>query len=185
MVLDKAAMNPRHVVAAAHLKLFDAIVARRENKRPEADANAQAAAELFSKIGWPFCRAMALEVAGDDSSALAAYVSIGDRRDQERLEELLGSRHRRGRGGTALTPREREVVAHVTAGRSNREIAAELSISERTVEHHLESIFSRLGIRSRAQLIAMDLRGLVETDPDMGTRRDTGWVQTPMHKPGG
>jgi DNA-binding CsgD family transcriptional regulator/tetratricopeptide (TPR) repeat protein len=169
LALEKAAENPQHVVAAAHLKLFDAIVAKRENKSEETAAKASEAAELFAQIGWPYCRAMAEEVAGDQTSALTIYSSIGDRRDQERLESILGPRHRRGRSGTTLTPREREVVAQVTAGKSNREIASALVISERTVEHHLESIFNRLGIRSRAQLIALGFGGLVQAAPKLPT----------------
>jgi len=169
LALEKAAANPKHVVAAAHLRLFDAIVAQRENQSQGAIEKAHEAARLFAQIGWPYCQATALEVAGDQSSALMIYIRIGDRRDQERLESILGPRHRRGRSGTSLTPRESEVVAQVTAGKSNREIAAALSISERTVEHHLESIFNRLGIRSRAQLIAMGFGGLVQGAPDLPT----------------
>ena len=169
VALEKAASNPKHVVATAHLELFDAIVGKRENNSEAATVGAQQAARLFAQIGWPYCQATALEIAGEQTAALTIYTSIGDRRDQERLETTLEPRHRRGRSGTALTPRERDVVTHVTAGKSNREIAAALSISERTVEHHLESIFNRLGIRSRAQLIALGFGGLVQGVPQLHT----------------
>jgi DNA-binding CsgD family transcriptional regulator len=50
-----------------------------------------------------------------------------------------------------LTPREREVAAHLARGRSNREIAAALVVSERTVEYHVGNILGKLGLTSRAQ----------------------------------
>ena len=52
-----------------------------------------------------------------------------------------------------LTAREHEVVALVALGRSNHEIAASLSISEKTVRNHLTRIFEKLGVSSRAQAI--------------------------------
>jgi predicted ATPase/DNA-binding CsgD family transcriptional regulator len=52
----------------------------------------------------------------------------------------------------ALTGREREIVVRVLRGLTNRGIAAELVISERTVEWHVSNILKRLGLRSRAQL---------------------------------
>jgi DNA-binding NarL/FixJ family response regulator len=51
-----------------------------------------------------------------------------------------------------LTPRQLEVVAQVVAGRSNKEIATRLSVSEETVKHHLTHIFERLGISNRVEL---------------------------------
>jgi DNA-binding NarL/FixJ family response regulator len=53
-----------------------------------------------------------------------------------------------------LTPREREVAALVGRGLSNRMIADELSISVATVERHVANIFTRLDVRSRAQVAA-------------------------------
>jgi DNA-binding NarL/FixJ family response regulator len=53
-----------------------------------------------------------------------------------------------------LTRRENEVAAAVARGLTNRQIAAELVISEGTVGVHLEHIFGKLEIRSRAQLAA-------------------------------
>ena len=48
-----------------------------------------------------------------------------------------------------LTDREREVLSHVAAGETNREIAAAVGISEHTVARHLSSIFDKLGVTSR------------------------------------
>ncbi|HEX2700093.1 MAG TPA: LuxR C-terminal-related transcriptional regulator [Acidimicrobiales bacterium] len=54
----------------------------------------------------------------------------------------------------ALSTREREVLAQVAAGRTNRQIAAELFISEHTVGRHVENIFTKLGVTSRAAATA-------------------------------
>ena len=53
-----------------------------------------------------------------------------------------------------LTARERDTVRGVLAGRSNKEIANFLAISPRTVEHHLTSVFRKLGVASRTALLA-------------------------------
>jgi predicted ATPase/DNA-binding CsgD family transcriptional regulator len=54
--------------------------------------------------------------------------------------------------GGGLTAREHEIAVHVASGLSNREIAARLFISKRTVDAHVEHIFGKLGISSRVQL---------------------------------
>jgi DNA-binding NarL/FixJ family response regulator len=53
-----------------------------------------------------------------------------------------------------LTRREREVAAHIAAGRANREIAEALFVSERTVEAHVANILRKLGASSRAGIAA-------------------------------
>jgi len=61
-----------------------------------------------------------------------------------------------------LSPREREVVALVAVGMSNREIAERLVISEHTVHRHVTSILRKLGLRSRAAAASLAARhGLV------------------------
>ena len=57
-----------------------------------------------------------------------------------------------GRGPGALTPRQREIAQLVARGRSNRQIAAELHISERTAENHLRNIMITLGVSNRVQV---------------------------------
>jgi DNA-binding NarL/FixJ family response regulator len=51
-----------------------------------------------------------------------------------------------------LTRREKEIAALVAAGLGNREIAARLFLSKRTVDSHMEHIFTKLGFSSRTQL---------------------------------
>jgi DNA-binding NarL/FixJ family response regulator len=62
-----------------------------------------------------------------------------------------------------LTPRETEVVKLIAEGQMNREIAAELTISEKTVERHRANILGKLGMRDRVELTRYAIRrGLVE-----------------------
>ena len=53
-----------------------------------------------------------------------------------------------------LTPRELQVLRLVAAGRTNRAIAAELVLSERTGDRHVSNIFTKLGVSSRAAATA-------------------------------
>ncbi len=57
----------------------------------------------------------------------------------------------------ALRPREAEVLRRLATGQRNREIAAELSISENTVKFHVANIYRKLGVRSRAAAAALYL----------------------------
>ena len=57
-----------------------------------------------------------------------------------------------------LSPRERQIMAAVARGLSNRAIAAEVGIAEQTVKNHLSSIFQKLQITSRVQLALMAVR---------------------------
>jgi DNA-binding NarL/FixJ family response regulator len=62
-----------------------------------------------------------------------------------------------------LTPRESQVVKLIAEGRSNREIAAELVISDKTVERHRANILEKLGMHDRVELTRYAIRrGLVE-----------------------
>lgn len=63
---------------------------------------------------------------------------------------------------TALTPREREIVVLIAQGRSNRDIAESLVISERTARTHVSHVLTKLGLRSRTQAALWAVReGLV------------------------
>ena len=58
----------------------------------------------------------------------------------------------------ALTPREREVLQHLTRGSSNKEIANALCVSENTVKNHLKNILAKLHLQNRVQAVAFALR---------------------------
>jgi DNA-binding NarL/FixJ family response regulator len=58
-------------------------------------------------------------------------------------------------GPDALTEREREVMTSISRGRSNRDIAAELVISEKTVKNHIRAIYDKLGVGSRSEAMAV------------------------------
>jgi DNA-binding NarL/FixJ family response regulator len=65
-----------------------------------------------------------------------------------------------------LTPREREIVAAVAAGQSNREVAQRLSLAEDTIKHHISNVFDKLGVSNRAELAAYAAtHGLAQAPP--------------------
>jgi DNA-binding CsgD family transcriptional regulator len=77
-----------------------------------------------------------------ESRLVAELAAVGDR-----------PARRDGPERDTLTPAERRVAVQAAAGLRNHEIAAALSLSERTVESHLGRVFAKLGIRSRVQLV--------------------------------
>lgn len=92
------------------------------------------------------------------------------RRVQRALEEdaeqraLLKRREEVERRWAELTQREREVAGRISAGLANKVVAAELDISERTVELHRARIMQKMGVRSIAQLVRM-VMALGEAQP--------------------
>jgi DNA-binding CsgD family transcriptional regulator len=81
-------------------------------------------------------------------------------------EELIvaGGRPRRRRAADDLTAQERRVAQLATEGRSNREIAARLTLSVPTIETHLQHIYAKLGIHSRRELMLAAARGALVAD---------------------
>ena len=61
-------------------------------------------------------------------------------------------------GLDALTGREREVLAEIARGRSNREIARALGVSEKTVKAHVSSVLAKLGVQDRTQAALLAVR---------------------------
>jgi DNA-binding CsgD family transcriptional regulator len=153
-LLAAAAVDPQDVAARAHLTLFDARVARRERNVALAKTLALQAAEGFAAIGWPCERAAALEVAGRHAEAAEIYQRHGYVRQQRELG-LARRRARHRAASHRLTQRESEIVRLAAAEKTNREIAAQLFISERTVETHIAAVFDRFEISSRRQLAAL------------------------------
>jgi two-component system, NarL family, nitrate/nitrite response regulator NarL len=87
------------------------------------------------------------------------------------LMELVGTSSAQSAGVLAqpfgLTPRERQVLAHVVAGDGNKEIARKCAVSEETVKHHLTRIFDKVGASNRLELaMVATRRGLVSAAPD-------------------
>jgi DNA-binding CsgD family transcriptional regulator len=84
-------------------------------------------------------------------AAQTVFRQLGAGLDLRRVERLLG-REVTAAGG--LTPRELEVLRLVAGGRTNRAIAAELVISEKTVARHMSNVFTKLGVGSRSAATA-------------------------------
>jgi len=92
-------------------------------------------------------------------------VSEGKRFLTPRVSEIVlegflktGSRHQEGRAGPRTTPRELEIIRLLAEGKSNKEVAALLGITVRTVETHRAKIMLKLGLHSLAELIHYALR---------------------------
>jgi FixJ family two-component response regulator len=86
----------------------------------------------------------------DMLDAVAAALDRDRRRRRER-QELAGLQARY----TALTPRERQVMVHVVAGLMNKQIAAEIGLSEITVKIHRGSLMRKMAVRSVPDLVRM------------------------------
>ena len=134
----------------------------------------RAAATAWQSLSMPYeaaraavLLALAYTALGDRTSAALefanardAFTELGAVPDLDRVRALTGRVVEEAAGatdaggGSALSARERQVLAHVAAGKTNRDIAAELVISQHTVSRHLENIFTKLGVGSRAAATA-------------------------------
>ncbi len=131
-----------------------------------------AAADAFGSVGWAHDRALMLSMV-ESRDALLEAVSIAraqnagplERRATQRLHEI-GVAPPRGPTATTrsnpaqLTDRQLEVLSLLREGETNAAIGARLHVSPRTVEHHVSTILTKLGVASRAQAVARssDLR---------------------------
>ena len=109
---------------------------RRARRRVDARAHLRAALEVFEDLG-------ATRWATRATTELRASGETARRRDVTTAAQL--------------TPQERQVAALVRQGLSNRDVAARLFVSPRTVDFHLRNVFSKLGVASRAELTALAL----------------------------
>src|SRR5581483_853412 len=176
----------------AHRLTFaaEATEATRAGDSGDADALAawDAAARAWESLGEPYSLARALERAaraamdrGDRDTAaerLSRAAPLAENLGAGPLCERIGSLARRARLGLpsgpaggqgpgilGLTPREIEVLRLVAAGRSNRDIAAELFISAKTASVHVSNILAKLGATSRTEAAAIAHRaGLAAED---------------------
>jgi DNA-binding CsgD family transcriptional regulator len=109
---------------------------RRARQRAEARTHLHIALKEFDRFG-------ALPWANRATAELRATGETVRKRDPDTLDKL--------------TPQEIQISRLVAEGMSNKEVAALLFLSPRTIEYHLRSVFSKLGLTSRTQLARVDL----------------------------
>lgn len=136
-----------------------------ESDVPGAVASLRRASALWQELRLPYEAArtrmlfgLALRAAGDEEgaqlelrAALGAFERLGAPGDAAKASDLLGGPAALPGG---LTAREAEVLRLVAAGKTNRDIAVELVISEHTVARHLQNMFAKLGVTSRSAATA-------------------------------
>jgi len=76
---------------------------------------------------------------------------------QEQLQALLSDEAQSEKGQTSFTEREQQVLSEVLQGLSNKEIAARLDVSENAIKGTLQQLFSKIGVRTRGQLVRIVL----------------------------
>jgi DNA-binding CsgD family transcriptional regulator len=123
------------------------------------------AAAEWERRGCTYARAEALACGDDEAGAEALRImdGLGAAGAARRLRAELrdrgakvprGPRSSTAADPTGLTARQREVLTLVTDGLSNAEIAAQLSLSAKTVDHHVSAVLGKLGVPSRGQAAA-------------------------------
>jgi DNA-binding NarL/FixJ family response regulator len=122
-----------------------------------------AAAEAFGDVGWEYDRALLLSLL-DDEEALVQALSIARRLGAEPLTKRVigrmrdlgirvpaGPRVATRANPAGLTARQLEVLVLLAEGLSNAEIAERLVVSQRTAEHHVAAVLTKLGATSRRE----------------------------------
>jgi DNA-binding CsgD family transcriptional regulator/tetratricopeptide (TPR) repeat protein len=141
-----------------------------------------AAAMLWTDIGCPYDAALALaQCEGEPElrralgelqrlgAAPAAQIVARRLRALGAVGVPRGPRRATGANPPGLTSRELEVLALLTEGLRNAEIADRLVVSRRTVDHHVSAILAKLGARTRGEASAAALRLGLAVDPGEGT----------------
>jgi FixJ family two-component response regulator len=112
----------------------------------------------------------------DDTQLFAAVDQALKRDAEQRLERAI--RDTIQRRLAMLTPRERQVMAHVIRGRLNKQIAADLGTGEKTVKVHRARVMSKMVARSVAELVQLAARVGVGVEPSVGAgTAGIGWRQ--------
>ncbi len=152
-------------ILAASSSTVDGSVRLAEGDVPGALESLRRASAIWQELKLPYEAArarmlygLALRGAGDEEdarlelrAALSAFERLGASADAVKASDLLAPPTSLPRG---LTPREAEVLRLVAAGKTNRDIAVELVISEHTVARHLQNMFVKLGVSSRSAATA-------------------------------
>ncbi len=119
-----------------------AVIHQRE-RRSDRAATSREAIDAARKGGARMVEALVLEMSGNFKEARKLYAACGAATSLDRL---------RIREHSLLTPREREIAALVAQGKTNRQIADMLVLSERTVEHHASAVLRKFGLTGRDDL---------------------------------
>jgi ATP/maltotriose-dependent transcriptional regulator MalT len=154
--LDGSVLDANAMTARGRLQLANDDAAARGTLR--------AAAELWRALEVPYevgtarmLHGVACRRVGDDDGAQASFdaaESIFQHLGAESDIAALGRLSKRGTLPKGLTEREAEVLRLVAAGCTNKEIAAKLFLSEKTVSRHLSNIFTKIGVSSRSAATA-------------------------------
>jgi DNA-binding CsgD family transcriptional regulator len=113
-------------------------------------------------------------VVSEARAALAIFERLGAVPDADRAAALLrsagdrGRSRRPGRHDSTLSPREGEVLDLLRQGLTNAEIANRLYISPKTAEHHVSAVLTKLGVRSRAEAVALHAEAQAPQSRRMG-----------------
>ena len=112
----------------------------------------------YKKDGTPFRNAVMVapifDAQGELEYFLGSQVDVSKAADLEAGNTLGGARAQAARDAVALlSPRQREILVHMAAGKLNKQIAYELGLSERTVKMHRSSVIRTLGVRTSADAI--------------------------------
>jgi DNA-binding CsgD family transcriptional regulator len=127
-----------------------------EPYRLQLDGETEAAAAAWLARGCPYEAVRTRADAGDEA-ALADLDALGARPAATELRRRLGLRGPRAstrENPAGLTGRELDVLRLVAAGKRNADVAAELVLSTRTVDHHVASILRKLRARTRGEAVA-------------------------------
>jgi DNA-binding NarL/FixJ family response regulator len=119
-------------------------------------------AALLETLDLLVAQAQAYERAlpADNYPARAAVATLGElaRQAHNEAADLAAALSPPPAAPHPFSPREQQVLALVAAGLTNKEIAYRLSISERTVQYHLNSIFNKTAVNSRTEAVALALQ---------------------------